>query len=311
MHGQAARLGRIRRLGLTLTVLSIGVIVVSAVIRLNAAGLGCADWPACYGQMLTREPQALQFGGVRLLHRVAASASLVLACYVVWLCLRPQPLRPVAVYASLLLTLMLALATLGIWSSDPRQVLVGFLNIMGGLGLVTFSWRVFLTSRNRSSSLQFAKSPAAHGILLRLGIAGLSMTVMLGAWLGASYAAVACTSVPFCDGVWWPSAEGLAALNPFAKQAAAPVSGDARGVMLHLLHRYLAVSTLFLLGGAAVQALRKDASRMAPRILLLLLIVELGLGGLTVLSGFKLWLVVGHGVCAASLLATVATVLRR
>lgn len=311
MDEQAARLGRIRRLGLTLTALSIGVVVVSAVMRLDAAGLGCTDWPACYGQMLTREPQAMEFGVVRALHRIAASASLVLTCYVVWLCLHPQPLRPAARYASLLLMLMLTLATLGTWSADSRRLLVGFLNIMGGLGLVSFSWRVVLATGSRPSRSQFDRRPAEHGILLRLGVAGLSMTVMLGAWLGASYAALACTSVPACDGVWWPSAEGLAALNPFVKLAAAPVSGDAGGVMLHLLHRYLAVSTLFLLGGAAVQALRKDATRTAARILLLLLIVELGLGGLTVLSGFKLWLVVGHGVCAAALLATVATLLRR
>lgn len=307
MEANAARLRRIRALAIALTALAVLVVLVSAMMRLEAAGLGCADWPACYGQVLGREPQALEFGIVRILHRLVASTSLVLGCMLAWLCLRPQPLQPAATYASLLLLLMLALAMLGIWSSDPRRVSVGFLNIMGGLGLVTFSWRVVLVCRRPGPAVGALRP----GLLLRLGLGALSLTVMLGAWLGASYAALACTSIPDCDGVWWPAAAGLSAFNPFLGQVAAPLAGDAGGVMLHLLHRYLALATFLLLGTAAVQLLHNEGQRKAARAILALLVIEIALGVLTVLSGLNLWLVLAHGLCAAALLASVATLLRR
>ena len=135
------RLRRVRRMALLLTALSLLVVLLSAYLRLDAAGLGCADWPACYGLLLRGEPPAQAFGLPRLLHRGAASLFVLLVCYLLWLCLRRPSIRATVRPATLLALLVVALAALGFWSSDPRLVLVGFMNIIGGLGLVTCSWR--------------------------------------------------------------------------------------------------------------------------------------------------------------------------
>lgn len=305
MTGQVWRLRQIRRTALLLTALSLLVVLLSAYLRLDGAGLGCADWPACYGGLLSGEPQAQPFAPLRLLHRATASVFLLLACYLLWLCLRRPSIRPAVPPATLLVLLVLALSALGFWSSDPRLVLVGFLNIIGGFGLVTFSWRVVLASR---PEYRCERAPA---LVLRLGVAMLSLTVVFGALIGAGYAALTCVSLPDCGGRWWPAATFWAELTPFSTLAGVPAAGDAGGIGLHLLHRWAALGTLVLLGAAALQALGDEATRKAAVTLLLLLLGEIALGGLTVSSGFNLWLAAGHAVCTAALLATSSTLLQR
>jgi cytochrome c oxidase assembly protein subunit 15 len=141
-------------------------------------------------------------------------------------------------------------------------------------------------------------------LLPRAGLVALALASALGALIGARYAAISCATTPACDGVWWPAAGGLVALNPFVTVAVAPLPGDAGGVLLHLLHRYSAVAALLLLGLAGWRALAGDATRTAGRWLLVLLVIEFALGSLTVVSGFNLWLALGHSVCAAALLAS-------
>lgn len=298
----------IRALALAICALSLLLVAVSAYLRLDAAGLGCSAWPACYGRVLAGEPLPLQFGLPRLLHRLSASAALVLSALLVWRCLRPQPVQPAARYALLLLLLMLALAALGFVSADPRRALIGFLNIVGGLGLVTFSWRVVMAAGPPPAIRRNAGT--VPGLLLRVGVAALSVTVLLGAWLGATYSAVACPSAPDCAGVWWPAADSWGTLNPLRRLNAAPMPGDAGGVALHLLHRALALLTLLALG-VAVAWPGAGAKPAAARAVALLLATVFCLGLAAVLGGLNLWLVMGHGVGAALLLAAVAALMRR
>lgn len=294
---------RVRALALFTCLLSILVVMVSAYLRLSGAGLGCADWPACYGRILTGVPHA-PWEGARLVHRIVATLALLAGILLVWRSWRPQPLQPAARYATLLLALMLFLSVVGIWSSDPRMALVNFINLIGGLGLVTFSWRAAITAE--PSRLM---ERGAGGRLSRLAIAILTLTVLLGGLIGARYAAPACGTLPDCQGAWWPSMLGWSALHPFVTLTGPAGPGEDGGVALHLLHRYAAVLATVLLMMVALRLRVVLRARKAALAVLSLLVLEGLVGVLMVASGFSIWLAVAHNVGAALLLAAAASLM--
>ncbi len=293
---------RVRALALLTCLLSLMVVGVSAYLRLSGAGLGCSDWPGCYGRILAGVPHA-PWEGARLVHRIVATLALLAGILLVWRCWRPQPLQPAARYATLLLALMLFLSVVGVWSSDPRMAAVNFINLIGGLGLVTFSWRVAITSE--PSRLM---DRGTGGPLCRAALATLTLTVLLGGLIGARYAAPACGTLPDCQGAWWPAA-GWFALNPFVALAGPAGPGEAGGVALHLLHRYAAALAAVLLAIVALRLRKVPRARNAALKVLTLLLLEGLVGVLTVASGFNLWLAVAHNVGAALLLAAAASLM--
>lgn len=297
MNGSPSRLRGIRAGALLLTALSLLVVLLSAYLRLDGAGLGCADWPACYGKVLTGELPTRDLGIARVLHRAVATASLLLTFYLFWQSRRQPRIKPAAQSATWILLLMLLLSVIGVWSSDPRLVLIGFVNIVGGLGLVSFSWRLVLACESDPR-------PQSAGVprLLHLGSAALTLTILFGGLIGAEYAASACATFPDCQGRWWLTTADLAAPQAIA---VIPSVGES-GAALHLLHRYSALMTLFLFGWIGWQCYSQESLRPAALVLVLLLVGTVLLGALTVSSGFNLSLAVGHDGCAAALLAAVA-----
>jgi cytochrome c oxidase assembly protein subunit 15 len=275
-EARSARLKRIRIVAMVLTALSLLILLVSANIRLSGAGLGCSPWPDCYGQLLAGVAN-LHSGTARILHRSVASLALVLGFVLVAQSLRPYPIQPAARYATALLALMILLTFVGLFSSDPHRVWAGFINMLGGIGLVLLSWRTVL-----AAGADPAQSPPRPALLVHAGAGLLVVTIALGAQI-----------------------------NPFTSIAAAAGLGDDGGVALHLLHRYCALATLLLLGLGGVQALAQPATRSSAILLLVLLLTQFTLGVLTVLSGFSLWLAIAHGLTAALLLATTLQLLVR
>ncbi|HPP47515.1 MAG TPA: COX15/CtaA family protein, partial [Accumulibacter sp.] len=164
-----------------------------------------------------------------------------------------------------------------------------FLNLLGGLGLVSFSWRIFLATANAAPRTPTTPAPPT----LRFGTLTLTLTVLCGAAIGAGQLALTCTTFPDCDGQWWPFVRDGAAW--FALPDWHPSIADSK--TLHLLHRYAALLSVLLLGHGVWMLWRSGNRRLASVVMVSLLTGTAALGIAMLLSDFPLRL--ASDMCSA------------
>lgn len=199
----------LRRLAWLCAVMVLAVTSLSAYIRLSKAGLGCADWPACYGQSFHRMQQGAAptadeqtaTAAARLVHRITAVAALVLVIMMLLVCFGSQPLLlREGLLAVALLGLALFLAVLGRWSSGARVPAVAMGNLLGGFVMLALCVRLALAGRARAAPRWRAVSAVALGLLL--------VQVALGGLVSASFASLSCTGWTDClPGSAWQAAD--------------------------------------------------------------------------------------------------------
>ena len=297
------RLLLLRRLAGVCAAVVLLVTSLSAFMRLSHAGLGCTDWPQCYGQRLRQLQQGSPVSAdeqsatpaVRVLHRVLATAALLLVVSMVLVCLGSRPvLRSQGTMALALLGLALFLAVLGRWSSGARVPAVAMGNLLGGFAMLALCTR-----------LAVAGVPA-QALRLRIWVGAAVLLVVaqiaLGGLVSASYAALSCNGWSECFAaardVGWDT------LNPWREprlQSLPPVNPD--GVLVHALHRGFGIALVAVILPLAVFALRRGRPGSAAALLILLL-AQISVGTLMTLDALHLQFALLHNVLAAALLAT-------
>ena len=295
------RSGVLRRFAALCAVLVLAITSLSAFIRLSGAGLGCADWPACYGRNL-RDPQqgvapptegATARAAARLAHRIVAVAALLLVITMVLACLASPPvLWREGRIALALLGLALFLAVLGRWSSGARVPAVTLGNLLGGFAMLALSCRLARSGPG---------SPARLASWAAFGAALLVLQVTLGGLVSAGYAGLSCSGWPDCG---HPVALSWQGLNPWHEpvfDATPPINPS--GALAHMAHRAGAVLLALALLPLAVAALR-SGRRAAGATLLGLLTLQLGLGLAMILFTLPLALALAHNLVAGLMLAT-------
>lgn len=285
------------------------VIVASAYLRLTQAGLGCADWPACYGAA-TAETDPLA-SLVRGTHRIAASAVgflVVLIAVVCWSLGRQWPAQ--AVVATLLAVLAVLLALLGRATTGTHLPAITLGNLLGGMTMLGLLWwlrlQVTVTAIPR-------KADPVVVLWAGLGLVLLVAQISLGALMSAHYALTSCATFPDCNGAWWPRDWPLAAFDPWRDASPPSVTAlapDPGREALHMAHRFGAAGVAVYLIGLALVLLRRGG-RMAvwSRRLIAVIVAQLALGVAVLLLHPPLAAAIAHNATAALLLLVLVAVI--
>jgi len=296
----------LRRLALLTAALVLAITSLSAFIRLSHAGLGCSEWPQCYGSRMRaaqqyRGPAVADSASVtiaRLAHRSIAVLALLSITAMAAVCFgsRPWLLRDGALVLALL-ALAIGLAVLGRWTAGARIPAVAIGNLVGGMLMLALSWRLA------------ARATAPGRPMFRMwawvGVAALLTQVALGALVSASYAGLSCAAPGDClqasAAAGWP----WEALNPWREPVfnATATPLNPSGALAQLMHRGGALLAFLVLAPLGVAALLGQRRRDGAALLVLLALL-LGLGWTMVATELLLGLVLAHNAAAGLLLAT-------
>lgn len=297
----------LRRLALIAAALVLAIASLSAFIRLSNAGLGCSDWPQCYGSRLraeqqNREPAVANSDIVtvaRLAHRLVAVLALLVIATIIMVCFGNRPwLWREGALALAMLTLAMGLAVLGRWTAGARMPAVAIGNLLGGLLLLALSWRLAAGAAGPLRPMLRVWAWVGAGVLLA--------QVALGALVSASYAGLSCAAPGDClrgaEAAGW----SWQTLNPWREPVfdATPLPLNPGGALAQVVHRGGALLALLVLVPLGLAVLRGPRRRDGTA-LLVLLALQLGCGWLMVTTVLPLPLAMTHNVLAGLLLATV------
>lgn len=299
----------LHRLALLCAALVLAVTSLSAFLRLAKVGLGCSDWPACYGQDLRRAQQGQPPSDeaqaatalARLAHRITASTALLLVITMLLICLGSKPLFVrEGLMALALLALALFLAVLGWWSGAARVPAVAMGNLLGGFLMLALCVRLAVPARGASMTTGTTGARA----MLVLAALLLIAQIALGGLTSASYAGLACSGWADCALGEAVQQSGWASLSPWREPVLAASGGNPAGALANSLHRHAALMVMLVLLPVAWVAWRRGRRRTAV-LLLVLLAAQLAAGMALSAMALPLPLALLHNLLAAALLAAV------
>jgi heme a synthase len=299
-------------------VLALSTIALGAYTRLTEAGLGCPDWPGCYGfAAVPKQPaqvaQALEaFPSAELVphkahnemnHRYLAG---LLGLSVAVIFLLSQWLKRCRVLSTVILLLVMFQAALGMWTVTLNLLpLVVMGHLLGGFSLL--SLLVVLRVQSAQPAVMAAEPKlAGMYVFACVALAILVMQIALGGWTSANYAAVACHALPFCEAGWQQHFSLSSAFSLPLGQSSyqfGVLPPDAR-LSIHVLHRIGAFITLAVLGSFAYLAWRSAETTLMRRLALAiagLLALQFCLGIINIVAYLPLVNAVAHNFVAANL----------
>lgn len=293
------------------------VVVLGSYVRLSDAGLGCPDWPGCYGTLTVPQSEAAIQSAQQaypdkpvehakawkeMAHRYLAGSLGLLVVALAGLAYRQrQVIRTPWQLSAALVILIVLQALLGMWTVTLllKPVIVT-LHLLGGMTtLAVLSWIAFRHVITPDIAL-----PKGSQYWLRLALLVWIVQVLLGGWTSSNYAALACTDFPTCHGVWWPRMDIHDAFH------LTRALGESRhGGQLHLdaltaiqwVHRLGALVVLLWMSVAANMLMQRENAKMLGWILIATVLCQIAVGIGNLLLQLPLVLAVLHNAGAALL----------
>ncbi|WP_397389924.1 heme A synthase [Polynucleobacter sp.] len=274
-----------QRLNWVLVFMTFDLIVFGAFTRLTDSGLGCPDWPGCYGTSnpwhaigeiqlaeanMPTGPVTVIKAWIEMIHRYLAmtvGALILIQVVVAWSKLRSLGMKPLL--GSLgLLVLVCIQGAFGAWTVTLKlQPIIVTIHLMLALVLLacltTYAQQVW--SDKSSSALHLQLKPLSAKLLLFAAVI-LFTQVFLGAWVSTNYAVLACPDFPTCMGALWPETdwqEGFTLWRALGLNAQGESISPVALQTIHWAHRVFAVVAIAALGLLGISALQLSNSSMS------------------------------------------------
>jgi heme a synthase len=303
-----------RRLALLGAALAATVVVLGAWVRLTDAGLGCPDWPGCYGHVYPQADQHFSKAIHEMIHRYFATTLgtiiLGLLAWALWnRKARGQPLKAVA----LLFVLVCLQGALGALTVTLLlKPLIVTAHLLGGLTTLGILWWLSLTPERR----ELSRRESGLRKFALLGLAALALQITLGGWTSSNYAAVACPDLPTCQQSWWPHMDFRDAFvlwRGLDIDYTGGVLANPARIAIHVTHRIgaLALGVILIFVGATTFARAQSRGlKVIGGLLVGAVLLQIGIGMSMVHFGMPLALATMHNAGAALLVICAVTLLR-
>lgn len=319
-------MGIFKKLSLISVIFALCVVVLGAYVRLSDAGLGCPDWPGCYGTLTVPESESaiakaqsmypdstieIVKAWKEMLHRYLAGGLglLVLTLFLLGWKYRAA-IKTSPWLTSFLLVLIVFQAALGMWTVTmllkPAVVSAHLLGGMTTLGILTWiahrHWATY--------SEKFVANPTDRWVI-RLGLLVLFVQIFLGGWTSTNYAALACTDFPTCHGQWLPPMDFRDAFHLVRNLGENASGGNLTLESLTAIqwtHRVGAIITLIYLGFLALNSIKYAQLKTLCWLLMAVLVCQIALGIANLVLHLPLVLAVGHNLGAALLVVTLVAI---
>ena len=321
------------RLALGAVAMAVVVVVLGAFTRLADAGLGCPDWPGCYGFVgipmaedaigraelrFPDAPYEFDKAWPEMVHRYFAAALGLLILVIAALAVRRRgvPDQPLKLPVALLLMVMLQ-GAFGAWTVTLKlwpQVVTA--HLLGGFTTLSLLWLLSLRLGWRVPAIGGVERDRLRAVVpfALVALVVLIMQIALGGWTSSNYAALACPDFPTCQGAWLPDTDFRHGFDVLQEVGPSYLGGLMYGegrVAIHFTHRIGAIIATLALALLAWRLLAQSAEHRLGRfaaVLIGVLAVQLSLGIGNVVFSLPLWMATAHNAVGAALLLVVVSV---